>query len=177
MEHRAPTIGAALLLTCSGPAPTRLLSYNAVTVGLEQSRPCRGATTEGVQARKSMSVEYLREYKKAYSSFRSTGRGNGATGVHRAISDGYQGASIEHSLMDTRERPGESIEHSQMDPTEGSREGETRRPTVPWRPFRAFPDGHQGRAHRSFSNGAHRGKQGRRSTASNCALASIQSTP
>ena len=64
-ERRAPTIGAALLPTCSGPAPTRLLSYDAVTVGRAQTRPCRGATTEGVPARKSMSVAYRREYKKA----------------------------------------------------------------------------------------------------------------
>ena len=104
-ERRAPTIGAALLPTCSGPAPTRLLSYNAVTVGRAQTRPCRGATTEGVPARKSMSVAYRREYQKAYSSFRSTGRGNGATGVHRAFSNENQGASIKHSLMDTRESP------------------------------------------------------------------------
>ena len=91
--------------TGSGPAPTRLLSYNAVMVGRAQTRICRRATTEGVQARKSMSVAYRREYQKAYSSFCSTGRGIGATGVHRAFSDGYQGASIEHSLMDTRESP------------------------------------------------------------------------
>ena len=33
-ERRAPTIGAAMLPTGSGPAPTRLLlSYDAVTVG------------------------------------------------------------------------------------------------------------------------------------------------
>ena len=38
-------------------------------------------------------------------------------------------------------------------------EGGALRPTVPWRPFRAVPDGHQGRAHRAFSNGPHRGKQ------------------
>ena len=60
-ERRAPTIGAALLPTGSGPAWTRLLSYYAVTVGRAQSRPCRGATTEGVPARKSMSVAYRRE--------------------------------------------------------------------------------------------------------------------
>ena len=99
-ERRAPTFGPALLPTGSGPAPTRLLSYDAVTVGLAQTQPCRGATTEGVQARKSMSVAYRREYQKAYSSFLRTGRGKGATGVHRAFSDGYQGESIEHSLMD-----------------------------------------------------------------------------
>ena len=115
-ERRAPTIGAALLPTGSGPAPTRLLSYDAVTVGRAQTRPCRGATTEGVPARKSMSVAYQREYKKAY--FRSTGRGNGATGVHqacsdhesdgyhRAFSDGYQGESIEHSVMDPEREGG-----------------------------------------------------------------------
>ena len=38
------------------------------------------------------------EFRKAY--IWSTGRGNGVTGVHRAFSDGYQGESIEHSLMD-----------------------------------------------------------------------------
>ena len=62
--------------------------------------------------------------------------------------------------MDTRVGP---IEHSQMDPTEGSSEGGIRRPTVPWRPFRAFPDGHQGRPieHSQIieSNGPHRKKQ------------------
>ena len=98
------------------------------------------ARTGPLPARKSMSVAYWGEYQKAYLSFRSTGRGNGATGVHRTFSDGYQG---------------KSIENSQMDPTEGRREGGT----VPWRPFRAFPDGHQGRAHRAFSNGPHRWKQ------------------
>ena len=60
-ERRAPTIGAALLPTGSGPALTRLLSYDAVAVGLEQTRSCRGATTEGVPARKSMSVAHQRE--------------------------------------------------------------------------------------------------------------------
>ena len=39
------------------------------------------------------------EFRKAY--FWSTGRGNGVTGVHRAFSDGYQGESIEQSLMDS----------------------------------------------------------------------------
>ena len=48
------------------------------------------------------------------------------------------------------------------------------RPTVPRRPCRAFSDGHQGRAHRAFSDGPHRGKQNGSSTASNCALASIE---
>ena len=33
----------------------------------------------------------------------SRGPGNGATGVHRAFSDRYQGESIEHSLMDPPE--------------------------------------------------------------------------
>ena len=118
-ERRAPTIGAALLPTGSGPAPTRLLSYDAVTVGRAQTRPCRGATTEGVPARKSMSVAYRREYKKAY--FSSTGRGDGANqGEARKEEHGVQlcpGVHSEHSLMDTRVR---AIEHSQMDPTEGS---------------------------------------------------------
>ena len=36
----------------------------------------------------------------------NTGRGNGATGVHRAFSDGYQGESIEHSLMDPEREGG-----------------------------------------------------------------------
>ena len=110
---------------CSRPAAARQCGGTNAPAVIQRgdgrqgaARPCRGATTEGVQARKSMSVAYLREYKKAYSSFRSTGRGNGATGVHRAFSDEYQGASIEHSLMDTRVGP---IEHSQMDPTKGSR--------------------------------------------------------
>ena len=51
------------------------------------------------------------------------------------------------------------IENSQMDPTEGNREEGAQGPTVPWRPFRAFPHGHQDRAHQAFSNGPHRGKQ------------------
>ena len=38
-------------------------------------------------------------------------------------------------------------------------EGGAQRPTVPWRPFRAFPDGYQGSAHRAFLNGPHGGKQ------------------
>ena len=42
-----------------------------------------GERTATVQARKSMLVAYLPEYQKAY--FRSTGRGNGATGVHQSI--------------------------------------------------------------------------------------------
>ena len=37
-ERRAPTNGAALLQTGSGPALTRLLSYDAVMVGRAQSR-------------------------------------------------------------------------------------------------------------------------------------------
>ena len=53
-----------------------------------------------------MSVAYLQEYKKAYSSFRSTGRENGATCVHRAFSNGYQGESIEYSLMDPEREGG-----------------------------------------------------------------------
>ena len=76
-ERRAPTIGEALLPSGSGSAPTRLLSYDAVTVGRAQTRPCRGATTEGVPARKSMSVAYWREDKKAYSSYRSKDEGMG----------------------------------------------------------------------------------------------------
>ena len=36
----------------------------------------------------------------------STGRGNGATGVHQAFLDGYQGESIEHSLMDPEREEG-----------------------------------------------------------------------
>ena len=102
-ERRAPTIGAALRPTGSGTAPTRLLSYDAVAVGRAQTRACRGAATDGIQARKAMSAANRQEYRKAY--FRSTGRGNGATGVHQACSDGYQGESIEHSLMNTRESP------------------------------------------------------------------------
>ena len=82
-EHRVPTIGPALLPTGSGQAPTRLLSHDAETVGRAQTRPCRGAATEGVPARKSLSVAYRPEYQKAY--FHSTGRGNGATGVHQSI--------------------------------------------------------------------------------------------
>ena len=91
-ERRAPTIRAALRPTGSGPAQTLLLSY-VVAVGRAQTRPCRGAATEGVPARKPMSAAYRQENQKAY--FWSTGRGNGVTGVHRAFSDGYQGESIE----------------------------------------------------------------------------------
>ena len=40
------------------------------------------------------------QFLKVYIS--NTGRGNGATGAHRAFSGGYQGESIEHSLMDPR---------------------------------------------------------------------------
>ena len=40
------------------------------------------------------------QFRKVYIS--NTGRGNGVTGVHRAFSDGYQGESIEHSLMDPK---------------------------------------------------------------------------
>ena len=54
-----------------------------VTVGRVQTRPCRDLATEGVPARKPMSVAYRQEYQKAY--FCSTGRGNGATGVHQSI--------------------------------------------------------------------------------------------
>ena len=99
----APTISAALRPTGSGPAQTLLLSYDVVAVGRAQTRPCHGAATEGVLARKPMSAAYRQENQKAY--IWSTGRGNRVTSVHqtqmiRAFSDGYQRASIEHFLMD-----------------------------------------------------------------------------
>ena len=90
-ERRAPTIGPALLPTGSGPAPTRLLSYDAVTVGRAQTRPCRGATTEGVPARKLMSVATGESTKNRISTAQDEGMG--------------PLVSIEHSLMDTRGRP------------------------------------------------------------------------
>ena len=134
------------------------------------------------------------QFRKVYIS--DTGRGNGATGVHRAFSDGYQGESIEHSLMesdgpqegkeehkrhnsmcsrkltcllcncqsDYRRRTGKTVNVSfnkqsmSASPKQSMSASTTLRPTVPWRPFRAFPGGHQGRAHRAFSNGPHRGK-------------------
>ena len=98
-EHRAPTIGAALLPTGSGQAPTRLLSYDAVKVGRAQTRPCRGATTEGAPARKSMSVAYRREYKKAYSA-----QDEGMAPL----------MSIEHSLMDPEREKEEHKMHNSM---------------------------------------------------------------
>ena len=85
-ERRVPTIWAALLLICSGPASTRLLSYYAVTVGLAQTRPCRGAATEGVPARKPMLVAYL--HSTAYFQTREWG----------------QWCPSEHFLMDIRGR-------------------------------------------------------------------------
>ena len=98
-ERRAPTVGAALLPTGSGLAPTRLLLYNTVTVGRAETRPCRGAATEDVPARKPTSVAYQQEYQNAY--FCSTGRGNGAI---RAFSDGYLGESIEDSRTEPQSR-------------------------------------------------------------------------
>ena len=44
------------------------------------------------------------QFRKVYIS--NTGRGNGATGVYQAFSDGYQGESIEHSLMDPKREGG-----------------------------------------------------------------------
>ena len=54
-EPRAPTIGAALRPTGSGPTSTRLpLSYDAVAVGRAQPRPRCGAATEGVRTCKKL---------------------------------------------------------------------------------------------------------------------------
>ena len=94
----------------------------------------------------------------------------------RAVPDGHQcpGVHSEHSLMDTRVGP---IEPSQMDPTEGSREGGAWRPTLPWRPFRAFPDGHQGRAHRAFSNEPHRKMQEHKTHNGICTGSHFQAFP
>ena len=52
----------------------------------------------------------IEQFRRAY--IWNTGLGNGATGVHQALSDGYQGESIEHSLMDPDQYQGECIEHS-----------------------------------------------------------------
>ena len=54
----------------------------------------------GVLARKTNVCFNKTQFRKVYIS--NTGRGNGATGVHRAFSDGYQEESIEHSLMDPK---------------------------------------------------------------------------
>ena len=94
-ERRAPTNGAALLQTGSGPALTRLLSYDAVMVGRAQTRQCRGATTEGVPAIINVSGEQARVQKSVFQQDRTSEWGQSG----------------------------------------GSREGETRRPTVPWRPM------------------------------------------
>ena len=102
-EHRVPTIGPALLPTGSGQAPTRLLSHDAETVGRAQTRPCRGAATEGVLARQPVLVAYLQECQKRISTAQDEGLGPLVS--IRAVSDGYQGASIEHSQMETRESP------------------------------------------------------------------------
>ena len=90
-EHRVPTIGPALLPTGSGQAPTRLLSHDAETVVRAQARPCRGAATEGVLARKPMLVAYLQSAKSVFPQ-------------HRTREWGHWCPS-EHSLMDTRGRP------------------------------------------------------------------------
>ena len=82
-ERRAPTVRAALRPIGSGPEQTLLLSYYVVAVGRVQTRPCHGASTEGVPARKPMSAAYRKGNQKAY--FWSTGRGNGVTGVHQSI--------------------------------------------------------------------------------------------
>ena len=76
-ECRAPTIRAALLLTGSGPTPMLLLQYHAVAVGRRgaQTRPCRGAATEGVQARKPMSAAYRQENQKRISGAQGEGMG------------------------------------------------------------------------------------------------------
>ena len=79
------TIGAALLptRTGSGPAPARLLSYDTMMVGLAQTRPCRGASTEGVtvQARENQCQWHTARVPKSVFP----GRGNGATGVYQSI--------------------------------------------------------------------------------------------
>ena len=100
-----PTIGPALLPTGSGQAPTRLLSHDAETVGRAQTRPCRGAATEGVLARQPVLVAYLQECQKRISTAQDEGMGPLVS--IRAFSDGYQGESIEHSLMDPEREGGE----------------------------------------------------------------------
>ena len=68
-ERRAPTIGAAMLPTGSGPAPTRLLSYDQ----------CQWRTGEST--------------KKCIQDSAAQDEGTGSL------------ASIEHSLMNTKESP------------------------------------------------------------------------
>ena len=55
----------------------------------------------GVQARKPMSASTKRNSEKRISGAKDEGMGHWRdSGVHRAFPDRYQGASIEHSLMD-----------------------------------------------------------------------------
>ena len=77
-KRRAPTIGPALLPTCSGPAPTRLLSYDAVTRG----RTGKKTNVSSVLARVPKSI----------------------FPQHRTREWGHWCPS-EHSLIDTRGRP------------------------------------------------------------------------
>ena len=90
-ERRAPTIGEALLPTGSGPASTCLLSYDtAVMVGRAQTRPCRGAATEGGK-KTNVSGVPARVPKSVFPQ-------------HRTREWGHWCPS-EHSLMNTRGRP------------------------------------------------------------------------
>ena len=92
-ERRAPTIRAALLPTGSGPAPTRLLSYDAVTV-------------EG--RRHDLVVEPRRRADPQENQCQwRTGESTKKRIQVSAAQDEGMGpmVSIEHSLMDTRESP------------------------------------------------------------------------
>ena len=56
---------------------------------------------DGGRTGKKTNVSFNKtQFRKVYIS--NTGRGNGATGDHRAFSDGYRGESIERSLMNPK---------------------------------------------------------------------------
>ena len=120
-ERRAPTIGAGAPQPCSQqqwpctdtPAAIRCCDCRpgADTTLLwshDGGRTSKKINVSGVQARLPKSV-FLQHRTREI-------QGMGPLESIRAFSDGYQGASIEHSLMDTRNWQKESIEHSLMDP-------------------------------------------------------------
>ena len=92
-ERRAPTIGAALLQTGSGPALTRLLSYNALRRHDLVVEPRRRAYQQENQCQRRTG----KSTKKRISAAQDEGMGPLVS--IRAFSDRYQGESIEHSLM------------------------------------------------------------------------------
>ena len=72
------------------PSPDRQWPYTNVPAVIRRCDSRQGAGTTlswssdgGRTGKKSISVAYRQEYQRAY--FRSTGRGNGATGVHQSI--------------------------------------------------------------------------------------------